>query len=30
VILSRLLKRGDPVVLDQGEADAQGADLLVR
>jgi HAE1 family hydrophobic/amphiphilic exporter-1 len=30
VILSRLLKRGDPVVLDQGEADAQGADLLAR
>ena len=30
VILSRLLRRGDPVVLDQGEADAQGADLLAR
>jgi len=30
VILSRLLKRGDPVVLDEGEADVQGADLLTR
>ena len=30
VILSRLLKRGDPVAIAQGEADAQGADLLAR